>query len=143
MKWIFLIACLALVIAFSITRNKTILTSDAPAPIGPYSQAIRAGKTVYVSGQIGWKPDGTADTSSIEAETKRALENARAILDAAGMKLSDVCKVTIYCRDLSLFSRINSVYAGYFPESPPARETVQVSGLPKNAHIEISMIAGN
>jgi 2-iminobutanoate/2-iminopropanoate deaminase len=141
MKAGLLIIFVGILIGFSVDKKRVVLTKNAPAPIGPYSQAIRNGNTIYVSGQIGWRADGTPDTTSIENETRQALDNAKAILLEAGVTLQQVCKVTVYCTDLKQFAKINTVYAGYFPTQPPARETVEVRALPKNAHVEISMIA--
>lgn len=122
-------------------KNKVIYTSSAPTPIGPYSQAILSGGTLYVSGQIGLKLDGMLDTSSIENECRQALANVKAIIESAGMQMSDVKKSVIYMTDLKNFSKVNDVYKTYFSTDPPARETVEVKGLPKGAHVEISVIA--
>jgi len=134
---------ISLVILLLACENKRtpVITADAPTPVGPYSQGILSGDRLYVSGQIGWKLDGTPDTATIESETQRALENLSAVLKAGGKTFSDVTKVTIYCTNLNDFSRINGVYATYFGAAPPARETIQVVALPKKAHIEISAIA--
>ncbi len=121
-------------------HRTVITTTEAPKPVGPYSQAILIDDRLYISGQIGWKADGTADTATIESETQQALENIKAILTAGGKTIADISKVTIYCTDLKNFAKINSVYGTYFNANPPARETVQVAALPKNAHIEISAI---
>ena len=118
-----------------------ILTDKAPKPIGPYSQAIKVGNTLYVAGQVGFTPEGKMDTSSVENECKQAINNAKAIVEAAGMSMQQVVKATLYVKDLRNFSRINEVYATYFPQNPPARETVQVAALPKGANFEISVIA--
>ncbi len=123
------------------TKNKVIFTPHAPKPIGPYSQAILSGGTLFVSGQIGLNNEGLLDTSNIENECSQALNNIQKIVEAAGMKLSQVRKSTIYCTDLKNFSKINAVYSSYFSEDPPARETVEVKALPKGAHVEISVIA--
>jgi 2-iminobutanoate/2-iminopropanoate deaminase len=132
---------IALIIIGCDHKRSVITTSDAPKPVGPYSQGILIDDRLYISGQIGWKADGTADTTTIEGETQQALENIKAILKAGGKTFADVSKVTIYCTDLNNFSKINSIYATYFNTSPPARETIQVVALPKNAHVEISAIA--
>jgi len=121
--------------------KKVIFTEKAPKPIGPYSQGILTGNTLFVSGQIGLNTDGVLDTSSIENETKQVLTNINAILDAAKMDLSDITKTTIYLKDLKDFKAVNEFYGKWFRENPPARETVQVSALPKGARIEISVIA--
>jgi len=122
-------------------HKEVIFTKLAPAPIGPYSQAIKTGGTLYVAGQIGLRTDGTFDSTSIENETTQILNNIKAIVEAAGMNLDNVCKTTIYTTDLKNFSKINEVYKSYFKLNPPARETVEVKALPKNAHVEISVVA--
>lgn len=121
--------------------REVILTERAPKPIGPYSQAIKVGNTLYVAGQVGMTPDGKMDTSSVENECKQALNNVKAIVEAAGMNMQQVVKATLYVKDLKNFSRINEVYGAYFPQGAPARETVQISALPKGANFEISVIA--
>lgn len=123
------------------SKKEVIFTPLAPKPIGPYSQAIRSGPTLYVSGQIGLHIDGSLDTSSIENECKQALENIKAIVLAGEKQMRDVTKVTIYMCDLRNFTRINEIYKTYFPSEPPARETIEVKALPKGAHLEISVIA--
>lgn len=128
-----------------VTKNKheVVFTKLAPSPIGPYSQAIKTDHMLYVSGQIGLNTEGKLDSSSIEVECKQVLENIKAIIEASGSKMSHVVKATIYTTDLKKFSQINEVYKTYFPNDPPARETVQVVALPKGAHVEISVIAEN
>lgn len=121
--------------------REIILTKNAPAPIGPYSQGIKVGNNLYVAGQVGFTPEGRLDTSSVENECKQAINNVKAIVEAAGMSMQQVVKATLYVKDLKNFSKINEVYTTYFPQNPPARETVQVSGLPKGANFEISVIA--
>jgi 2-iminobutanoate/2-iminopropanoate deaminase len=123
-------------------QKQIILTDSAPKPIGPYSQAVLAGNTLYVSGQIALNPaTGLMEQSDIETETHQVMKNMIAILKQAGFDLSQVVKVTIFCTDLNNFAAINGVYGGYFKQDPPARETVQVSRLPKDARVEISVIA--
>ncbi len=129
------------IILNSQTERKIIYTDKAPAPIGPYNQAIKVGNTLYVSGQIALKPDGILDSTSIEAETNQVIMNIKAVLEAAEMTLKNIVKTTIYVTDLKNFKRINDVYAKHFSENPPARETIEVKGLPKGAHIEISVLA--
>lgn len=123
--------------------KKIIYTDKAPAPIGPYNQAILTGNTLYTSGQIALNPvtmQLVMDT--IEIETKQVMDNMNAVLEAAGMTFENVVKTTIFIMNMGDFARINSVYATYFDEkTAPARETVQVACLPKNVNIEISMIA--
>lgn len=124
---------------------KTIITTPyAPAPIGPYNQAILHGNTLYTSGQIAINVEtGELVLDSIKAETTQVMENLKAVLKAANLNFSDVIKSTIFISDMNNFTEINEVYSGYFDEkTAPARETVQVACLPKNVNIEISMIAG-
>ena len=123
--------------------KKAILTADAPAPIGPYSQAVYAGNTLYISGQIAIDPaTGELVTSGIEDETHRVLKNIGAILATAGMNYSHIVSCSVFVTDMNLFSRINAVYTLYFNEGiPPARALVQVSALPKFVNIEIAAIA--
>lgn len=123
--------------------KKIIRTSKAPAPIGPYNQAVLAGDTLYVSGQIALDPsNGSLYIGPIEEETRLVMENLRAVLEEAGMSFSQVVKASIFVKDMNQFSQINEVYAGYFDaDSAPARETVEVSNLPKFVNVEISVIA--
>lgn len=122
--------------------KKVIYTDNAPAPIGPYNQAILAGDTLYVSGQIAIDPkSGHMIVSSIQEETKQVLENLKAVIEAGGMSMSNIVKCSIFIADMNQFQEINEVYAGYFSHDPPARETVEVACLPKNVSIEISAIA--
>ncbi len=124
--------------------TKTIINSDkAPAPIGPYNQAVQYNGLLFVSGQIPVNPvSGAVIDDSIEAATVQCMENVKAILDTAGLSLSNLLKVSIFVTDIQLFSRINEVYATYFGDDAPARELVQVAALPKGVPIEISVIAG-
>ena len=123
--------------------KKIIFTDKAPAPIGPYSQAVLAGNTLYTSGQIPLDPaTGELVGGSIEAETKQVMENLKAVLEAAGMDFSNVVKTSIFIMNMDDFAAINTVYGSYInEETAPARETVQVARLPKNVNVEISMIA--
>ncbi|MFL9829297.1 RidA family protein [Flavobacterium sp. ST-87] len=123
--------------------KKIIFTEKAPAPIGPYNQAVLTGNTLYVSGQIAINPvNGTLITETIEAETTQVMENLKAILEAAGMTFESVVKSSIFIQNMNDFGAINTVYGSYFNEkTAPARETVQVACLPKNVNIEISVIA--
>jgi 2-iminobutanoate/2-iminopropanoate deaminase len=123
--------------------KKIIFTEKSPAPIGPYSQAILKGDTLYTSGQIAINPaNGELVTTNIELETTQVMENMKAILEAAGMTFENVVKSTIFIMNMNDFGIINNVYGSYFDENTaPARETVQVACLPKNVNIEISMIA--
>jgi 2-iminobutanoate/2-iminopropanoate deaminase len=123
--------------------KQIIFTEEAPAPIGPYSQAILKGNILYTSGQIALHPvTGALITATIELETKQVMENMKAVLAAAGMTFENVLKATIFIIDMNDFAKINTIYGSYFNEkTAPARETVQVVCLPKNVNIEISMIA--
>jgi 2-iminobutanoate/2-iminopropanoate deaminase len=123
--------------------NKTIInTPDAPAPIGPYNQAVVSGNTVFISGQICIDPvSGQLKNKDLQEETHQVMHNLKAILSAAGMDFSNVVKTTIFITDMNRFSEMNEVYGKYFTSDFPARETVQVSALPKFVNVEISMIA--
>lgn len=122
--------------------KKIILTDKAPAPIGPYSQAVGVGDLVFLSGQIPLDPkSGDLVDTDIEAATSRVLDNIRAVLESEGLAFRHVVKTTVFMKDLSLFPRMNAVYATAFPENPPARSTVQASALPKGVSVEIEVIA--
>lgn len=119
-----------------------INTSDAPAPIGPYNQAVKVNGMLFVSGQIAIDPaTGAMRTESLEEETRQVLRNLEAVLKAAGMDFSHVVKTTIFLSDMSLFAAVNELYATCFQGDFPARETVAVKGLPRNVNVEISVIA--
>jgi 2-iminobutanoate/2-iminopropanoate deaminase len=119
-----------------------IRTSQAPEPIGPYSQAVRAGNLLFVSGQIALDAlSGELVNANIHVETKQVMRNLKAILEEAGAGLNDVVKATIYLRDLEHFAAVNEVYGTFFQDAFPARETVQVSRLPRDVNIEISVVA--
>ena len=123
--------------------KKIIFTENAPAPIGPYNQAVLKGNTLYTSGQIAIHPKtGEMVTANIEEETQQVMQNMKAVLEAAGMTFENVVKTTIFIMNMNDFGSINTVYGSYFNEkTAPARETVQVACLPKNVNVEISMIA--
>jgi 2-iminobutanoate/2-iminopropanoate deaminase len=123
--------------------KKIIFTENAPAPIGPYNQAVLSGNTLYTSGQIAIDPKtGELVTANIEAETQQVMENMKAVLEAAGMTFENVVKTSIFIMNMGDFGTINTVYGSYFNEkTAPARETVQVACLPKNVNVEISVIA--
>lgn len=122
--------------------KKVIYTPNAPEPVGPYSQAILLHDTLYVSGQIAIDPDWQKIVSgSIEDETHQVIKNIAAILEEAGLHLDDIVKCSIFIKNMDDFGKINNVYQEYFGESQPARETVEVSRLPKDVNIEISCIA--
>lgn len=122
---------------------KTIIqTNNAPAPIGPYSQAVRTGNTVYLSGQIAIDPaTSQLNTINILQETTQVMRNIGAVLQAAGMDYGHIVKTTIFLKDMEQFSAVNDVYGQFFSGNFPARETVQVSRLPKDVNVEISVIA--
>ena len=122
--------------------KKVINTKNAPKAIGPYSQAILSGNTLYCSGQIAINPDtGNLVIENITAETNQVMKNILAVLNAADMNFENVVKCSIFMIDINDYSAVNQVYAKYFSENPPAREAVQVSVLPKNVNVEISIIA--
>ncbi len=123
-------------------EKKIVKTGDAPQAIGPYSQAIEAGGFVFVSGQIPIDPiSGHVVHVDIKAETRQVMENAKAILSAAGCGMSKVVKATIYLKNMSDFAAVNEIYGGYFSSDPPARATVEVSGLPKEVSVEMDFVA--
>lgn len=123
--------------------KKTINTPNAPAPIGPYNQAILSGNTLYISGQIPIDPStGNLVVGDIKKETRQSMENLKAILEEAGMTFESVVKSTIFFKDMHQFSEVNEVYGSYFnTETAPSRESVEVANLPKFVNVEISMIA--
>ena len=123
-------------------EKKIINTTNAPAPIGPYSQAVQAGNLLFISGQIAINPaTGNIDAGDAAAEAQQVMENLEAILREAGASFNNVVKTTIFLSDMSLFAAVNEVYGKFFTGAYPARETVAVSTLPKNVNVEISMIA--
>ena len=122
--------------------KKAIQIPNAPAPVGPYSQAILAGEMLFVSGQIPLNPEtGELEMDSIEVATHRVMKNIVALLEAAELNIEQVVKTSIFLKDLNDFQAVNTIYASYFPGIPPARETVQVVRLPLDVNIEISCIA--
>jgi 2-iminobutanoate/2-iminopropanoate deaminase len=122
--------------------KEIINTSNAPAPIGPYNQAVVAGNMLFISGQICLDPStGNLKNRDIQDETHQVMQNLKSILTEAGMSFNNVVKTTIFITDMNQFSEINEVYGKYFEGNFPARETVQVSALPKFVNVEISMIA--
>ncbi len=123
--------------------NKRIIATDkAPAAVGPYSQAVRLGDFIFTAGQLGIVP-GTGEFAGpdIEAQTRQALENLKAVLEAGGSCLEHVVKTTVFLQDIGEFARMNAVYAEFFPESPPARSAVQVAALPLGGRVEIEAVA--
>ena len=123
--------------------NKQIIrTENAPAPIGPYNQAVKTENTLYVSGQIAINPKtGILINETIEKETKMVMDNLKAVVESAGISMKNIVKTTIFISDMNNFGKINEVYGSYFENDFPARETVEVSVLPKNVNVEISCIA--
>lgn len=122
--------------------KQIINTNNAPAPIGPYSQAVRANGLVFLSGQVAFIPaTGELELSSIAAETHQVMKNLQALLEEAKISFEHVVKTTIFLSDMSLFAEVNAVYNTYFSGDFPARETVAVKGLPRSVNVEISMIA--
>ncbi len=123
-------------------EKKIINTVNAPAPIGPYNQAVQMGNFLFISGQIPINPaNGQLVQTNIKAEAVQVMENLKAILTEAGMDFSHIVKTTIFLTNMGEFAAVNEVYASYFADQAPARETVQVSGLPRGVNVEISMIA--
>jgi 2-iminobutanoate/2-iminopropanoate deaminase len=123
-------------------EKKIVNTTQAPAPIGPYNQAVQAGNLLFISGQVAINPaTGNVEAADAYDETHQVMHNLKAILADAGIDFSHVVKTTIFLSDMSLFTIVNDVYGKYFTGSFPARDTVAVKGLPKNVNVEISMIA--
>jgi 2-iminobutanoate/2-iminopropanoate deaminase len=128
---------------FVTMEKKIINTNNAPAPIGPYNQAVQYGDMLFVSGQIALDPvTGELVKDNIQEETQLVMSNLKAILNEAGMDFSNVIKTTIFLMDMGQFAQVNEIYGSYFTANPPARETVQVAGLPKGVNVEISVVAG-
>jgi 2-iminobutanoate/2-iminopropanoate deaminase len=122
-------------------KKETIRTSNAPEPVGPYSQAVKAGNTLYCSGQIPLIPATGVIPDGIEAQTRQVLENLKAVLTAGGADFPNVVKTTVFLKDMNDFPAMNAIYGSAFTEAPPARSTVQVSRLPKDVLVEIDAIA--
>lgn len=146
-KFLFTVSVATLLVsshlAASAADKQAIHSTDAPAAIGPYSQAVKFGDTLYLSGQGAFDPktnQAMAD-APIEEQTKQVLENLKAILSASGMAMSDIVSTTVYLTDIGDFSKMNAIYGTYFKDIPPARATVEVSKLPRNLKVEISAIA--
>ena len=128
--------------ATSVPQKEVVASKDAPAAVGPYSQAIRSGSMVFLAGQIPIDPKtGQTNLGTIEEQTAQVFENLKAVLAAAGMTLDNVVSTTVYVKDLNDFAKLNAVYGTYFKDKPPARATVQVQRLPKDVAVEISAIA--
>lgn len=122
--------------------KEIIHTSSAPAPIGPYSQAVKANGFLFISGQVAFNPaTNQIEATTVEEEAEQVMKNLQALLTEAGMDFSHVVKTTIFLSDMALFQQVNEIYGKYFTGNFPARETVAVKGLPRNVNVEISMIA--
>ena len=122
--------------------KKIISTNEAPAAIGPYSQGVRVGSTIYYSGQIPLDPKtGQVVSGGIDVQTRRVMENIGGLLKAEGLGYENIVKTTIFLADIGDFQTVNEIYGGYFKQAPPARSTVQAGALPKNVRIEIEVIA--
>ncbi len=123
-------------------EKKIINTANAPAPIGPYSQAVQVGNMLFISGQVAINPaTGNVEATTIETETEQVMQNLKSVLNESQMDFNNVVKTTIFLTDMSLFTKVNEIYSTYFTGDFPARETVAVKGLPKGVNVEISMIA--
>ena len=124
------------------SERRVIATDAAPAAIGPYSQAVQVGRTLYLAGQIGLNPaTGALVEGGIEAETRQAMDNLQAVLEAAGFSMDDVVEAQVFLADLNEYGAMNEVYGSYFEEMPPARAAVQVARLPRDARVEIKLTA--
>ena len=145
MKKVGLVVPVIVVLAIALcgcTTRQAITTPNAPQAIGPYSQAIKAGNTLFISGQIGIDPDsGKLVENGIEAETNQVMKNLNAILTAAGFSLDDVVQTQVFLADISEYGQMNEVYASFFGDDPPARAAIQAARIPRDARVEISMIA--
>lgn len=135
-------ACVSTALAQD-TGKKVLLTPDAPKPIGPYSQAIQVGNTVYLSGQVATDPktNQLMAGASIEDQTRRVLENLKAVLAAGGLTMDNIVSTTVFLKDMNDFGKMNEAYATFFKAAPPARATVEVARLPRDMKVEISAIA--
>jgi 2-iminobutanoate/2-iminopropanoate deaminase len=124
------------------SNRKTILTQNAPQPIGPYSQAVQMGDWLFCSGQIAIDPkDGQIHASDVEGQTKQVMENLKAVLVAGGASCASVVKTTIFLKSMGDFPKVNEIYGTYFRENPPARSTIEVARLPKDVLVEVEAIA--
>jgi 2-iminobutanoate/2-iminopropanoate deaminase len=123
--------------------KKRISTNQAPQALGPYSQAVQLGNLLFVSGQVPLDPrTGNLVPGDIEAQTRQVMENLKAVVAAAGMTLADALKATCFLKNMGDFAKFNGIYAGYFGDIPPARETVEVARLPRDVLVEVSLICG-
>jgi 2-iminobutanoate/2-iminopropanoate deaminase len=146
MRKILIVATVVIALTAAVSlhaQNQVVSTPHAPKALGPYSQAIRSGHLLFLSGQIAIDPKTNQfrANSGIEEQTRQVLENIKAILAANGMSLADVVSTTVYLKDIDDFGKMNAVYAEFFSQSPPARTTVEVSRLPREARLEIAAIA--
>lgn len=142
MEAVIVLATLAVASCCAGPAKEVIATSEAPAAIGPYSQAVKSGRLLFLSGQIAIDPRTNRFVAgSVEEQTQRVLENLKAVLAASGMTMDHVVSTTIFLADINDFAEVNAVYGKFFTNKPPARATVQVSGLPRGALVEISAIA--
>ena len=124
------------------SEKKIVRTENGPKAIGPYSLGVQAGHLLFTAGQIGIIPaTGEIIEGGVEAETRQALENVKAILEAAGTSLANVVKTSVFLRDINDFNRMNAIYGPFFPENPPARSAIQVAALPRGANVEIESVA--
>ena len=123
------------------TKSQIITSDKAPTALGPYSHAVRVGRFIHTSGQIGLDPKTNELVEGIEAQTRQVLQNQANVLQAAGAGLSNVVKTTVFLQDMGEFAKMNAVYGEFFAQNPPARSTVQVAALPKGARIEIECVA--
>lgn len=140
--WIILSVSLSQITFSQTTAKKIIGTKNAPAPIGPYSQAVQAGNLLFVSGQVAKDPvTGNMKNDNLKDEVAQVMNNLKAVLEAAGLSMDDIVKTTIYLTDMNDFKQVNEIYGSFFTGNYPARETVQVAALPLSAKIEISVIA--
>jgi 2-iminobutanoate/2-iminopropanoate deaminase len=121
--------------------REVVFTDRAPAPVGPFSQAIRSGNTLWVSGQLGIDPATGTLAAGVEAQTRQALQNIKVIVEAAGFTMGDVVQCQVFLEDIDDYQRMNAVYASVFPQAPPARAAVEVAELPRNGKVEILAVA--
>ncbi len=134
--------CAGAICVYTRPMKKIVSTTEAPAAVGPYSQAVRVGPMLFTAGQIPLDPKtGQIVSEDVAEQTRRVLDNLTAVLKAEGMDFSNIVKTTVFMTNLGDFTTMNEVYAGYFKETPPARSTVQVTALPKGAQVEIEVIA--
>jgi 2-iminobutanoate/2-iminopropanoate deaminase len=142
MRALLLATALVLALPAAAQERRIVSTPNAPAAIGPYSQAVLVGNTLYLAGQIAIDPaSNQVRSGTIEEETKLVLDNLKAVVEAAGFTMAQIVSTSVFLKDLNEFSRMNAVYATYFPTNPPARATVEVARLPRDVKVEIAAIA--